>query len=87
VTKGRASYLQWEHRNLEVEFGQRTMSCDLLEITKSRLLNLSWIGRPKVNVDDSFWLICLHADRGGSQMKRLHMQRIIACKLQASILI
>ena len=36
---------------------------------------------PEINVDDGFCLICLHANRGGSQMKELHMQRTMACKL------
>jgi len=36
---------------------------------------------PKINLDDRFCLICLHVDRGGSQMTRLHMQKIMTCKL------
>jgi len=38
-------------------------------------------GCPEMNVDDRFCLICLRADRGGSKMKRLHKQKMMACKL------
>jgi len=42
--------------------------------------NLSWKGCPKIDVDDRFCLICLHADRGGSQTKRLHVWIIMGFK-------